>query len=161
MASVLVSSQTHSPEDRESEFTTARKGIPETAPEVPAGPGDPVAAGCCCLLPTHGNGAARHGAVLWKVAGSALCSPKERAQSSSQQQGDSGFCQHAHTVLSIAPFLEMLETALKHTQVLSRNTNLLRFWVVLRALRVEFYSNVKGGRLTHSQSEIGSRNPVF
>lgn len=161
MASVLVSSQTHSPEDRESEFTTAQKEVPETAPEVPAGPGDPVAAGCCRLLPMHGNGAARHGAVLWKVAGSALCSPKERTQSSSQQQRDSGFCQHAHTVLSIAPFLEMLETALKHTQVLSRNTNLLRFWVVLWALSVEFYSNAKGGRLTHSQSEIGSRNPVF
>lgn len=85
VASVLVSSQTHSPEDRESELTTAQKEVPETAPEVPAGPGDPVAAGCCRLLPTHGNGAARHGAVLWKVAGSALCSPKERAVHSSSE----------------------------------------------------------------------------
>lgn len=66
--------------------------------------------------------------------GRRFCSPEERAQSSSQQQGDSRFCQHAHAALSIAPFLELLETALKHTQVVSRNTNLLRFWVVLWVL---------------------------
>lgn len=117
---------------------------------------------CCRVLPPFAH------AWEWcsparccAVEGRRFCSLLPKGKGSSQQQRDSGFCQHAHTVLSIAPFLEMLETALKHTQVLSRNTNLLRFWVVLWALSVEFYSNAKGGRLTHSQSEIGSRNPVF
>ena len=45
------------------------------------------------------------------------------------------------------------ETALKHTRVVSRNTNLLRFWFVLWVLTVEFYGDAQGRRLMRSEQD--------